>query len=78
MVMIPITQLQSGWQAVGYVLVFSAGVVFSMLLFGGVLGSGLQFLSRYGQQAVVAIRSVASVFSIVIGAQLMFHTWASL
>jgi cytochrome c biogenesis protein CcdA len=78
MVMIPITQLQSGWQAVGYVLVFSAGVVVSMLLFGGVLGSSLQFLSRYGKQAIVAIRSVASVFSIVIGVQLMFHTWASL
>lgn len=78
MVMIPITQLQSGWQAVAYVLVFSFGVVVSMLLFGGILGSSLQFLSRYGHQVVVSVRSLASAFSIVVGIQLMIHTWAGL
>ena len=38
---IPIANQNSAWEGLGYLVVFSVGVLFSMVLFGGILGIAL-------------------------------------
>lgn len=59
--LIPITQLHSAWLGMLYIILFGLGVLLTMLIFGGLLGGTFQYLMRWGNQIVRAVRvSVAS------------------
>ncbi len=54
-----------------YILVFCIGVLFAMLLFGGMLGRIYDWLGRYGNRAIIALRSLVALSSCLLGLHLL-------
>lgn len=71
LVLIPLSQFESVGFALGYVLLFSLGVVLAMLLFGGLMGKFYQSLARFGDRALVGLRSIVAVSAIGFGGHLL-------
>ena len=65
--LLPITQLTSPWQAMGYLLCFSLGVLLAMLVFGGILGGLFHYLGKKYLQSLYILRIVIAIPAIVIG-----------
>ena len=64
---IPVTRSDNAWIALLYVLLFSIGVVFSMLMFGGVMGLLFRQLSCYSRKLIQALRAIVGVSAILFG-----------
>ena len=74
--LLPLTQMDSPWLGMFYLLMFSLGVFMAMLLFGGVLGGLLNLLQRWGQRLVTAVRLLAGLTSIGFGLHLLYRVVA--
>ncbi|MEH6650561.1 MAG: hypothetical protein V7707_11100 [Motiliproteus sp.] len=71
LVLIPLSRFESVGFALGYVLLFSFGVVLAMLLFGGLMGKFYQSLARFGDRAVMGLRSLIAISAIGFGGHLL-------
>jgi ABC-type nickel/cobalt efflux system permease component RcnA len=70
--LIPLANLgDSPWLGMAYLLLFSCGVLVSMLIFGGLLGSTVNWLSRWGDRTVQLLRTSVAISSIGFGAFLL-------
>jgi ABC-type nickel/cobalt efflux system permease component RcnA len=75
--LIPLSKMGSPWLGFTYLLLFGFGVFVSMLIFGGVLGGLFSWLNRWGNQFVLALRSLVAVGSIGFGSFLLYGSIAS-
>ena len=71
LVLIPLAKLGSAFYAIVYLLAFSLGVLIAMLIFGGVIGSIYQFLSKWGARSVKILRLVVAMSSLAFGSYLL-------
>ena len=69
--LIPVAQQHSPVLGMFYVLLFSLGVLLSMLLFGGVLGTVFAWLERIGNQVVYTLRAIVAIAAIAFGGVLL-------
>ncbi len=69
--LIPVAQSASPWWGLAYLLLFSAGVLVSMLLCGGVLGLVFERLSRHGQRVFDLMHCTIGAGAIVAGGYLL-------
>ncbi len=72
--LIPLGEIGSRWLALGFLAIFSAGVLCAMLLLGGVLKAAHKAASRAGEGLVTAARLVVAAGSIGFGTYLV-GTW---
>ena len=68
---IPVTQSDNAWMALFYVLLFSVGVISSMMLCGGLLGIVFKRVSAYGHNVLFALRSMIAFSAITFGVLLL-------
>lgn len=71
LVLVPLAKLGSALYGMLYLLVFSLGVLLTMLMFGGLLGSVYQWLERWGTQSVRWCRTLIATSSIIFGGYLL-------
>ncbi|WP_455208238.1 HoxN/HupN/NixA family nickel/cobalt transporter [Kaarinaea lacus] len=71
LVLIPLAKLGSPAYAIAYLIVFSAGVVLAMILFGGFIGGVYQLLSHLGTGFVKTLRIIIASSSIAFGTYLV-------
>ena len=71
LVLIPMAQLESAWLGMGYLVLFSLGVLLAMLFFGGLLGKVYKSLSKWGNRAVHLLRLLIAMSAITFGLHLM-------
>ena len=71
LVLIPLSKFGSVSEALGYVLLFSLGVVISMLIFGGLMGKAYQSLAHFGERVIIGVRSLVALSSIGFGTHLL-------
>lgn len=64
---IPLAQLHSLWSAFIYLLSFSTGVVFSMMLFGTVLSTVYRYIASRGMVYLKVLRAVIAISALVTG-----------
>ncbi|WP_455365483.1 HoxN/HupN/NixA family nickel/cobalt transporter [Kaarinaea lacus] len=76
LVLIPLAQLGSPVYAIAYLVLFSAGVLLAMLLFGGLIGGVYQWLSKMGTDFVKTLRIIVAFSSIVFGGYLLSGAFA--
>ncbi|HKK13287.1 MAG TPA: sulfite exporter TauE/SafE family protein [Gammaproteobacteria bacterium] len=69
--LIPLAKMGSPWVGLAYLLVFSLGVLSSMLVFGGLLGGVYGWLNRWGERGVRAVRGLVGMSSIAFGGYLL-------
>lgn len=75
MALLPLSMLKaSPWQGMAYLALFCTGVLVAMLIFGGVLGSALNWLARFGSRAIDFLRGGMAVGSIGVGGHLLFSS----
>lgn len=65
--LLPVTQLQPVWWGMSYLLSFSCGVLLAMLLFGTLLGTVFQAVTRRSVQTLSIVRMVMAVPAIGVG-----------
>ena len=68
---IPISMLQSPAIGLLYLLIFSAGVLLAMLLFGGVLGVAMQAVERAGRRFFIAVRALTGLSAVLLGGMIL-------
>jgi len=71
LVLIPLAKIGSPLYGVTYLLVFSAGVLVTMLVFGGILGGIYQWLSKWGTRSVKMLRFFVATSAIAFGSYLL-------
>ena len=71
LVLIPLAKMGSPWAGIFYLLMFSLAVLIMMLVFGGVLGTVYQWLSRYGTTLVKTLKAIIATGSISYGGYLV-------
>lgn len=71
LVLVPISDM-GATQAYGYVVIFSLGVVLSMLIFGGLLGKGYTLIGRLSERLITMTRIVVATVSIGFGTRLLY------
>ncbi|OMH32122.1 hypothetical protein [Motiliproteus sp. MSK22-1] len=71
LVLIPLSKFGSVTEALGYVLLFSLGVIVSMLIFGGLMGKAYQSLARLGERVIAFVRSLVALSAIGFGSHLL-------
>ena len=64
---IPLTQLQSSWSALIYLLAFSAGVVLAMVLFGGVLNTLYKYIANKNLAYLKVLRLGIAICAFTVG-----------
>ena len=69
--LIPMAQLSSPLLGITYLLLFGLGVVLMMLVFGGMLGKGFQWLSRWGARTLNGLRLFIAAGAIGFGIHLI-------
>ena len=69
--LLPLSQMNSPWLGISYLLLFGLGVFLSMLLFGGLLGQVFRWLQRWGNQFIHGLRMSVSLISIAYGIKLL-------
>ena len=71
LVLIPLAKMGTPWAGMLYLVMFSLAVLVTMLVFGGVLGSVYQWLSRYGTTFVKTLKAIIATGSIGYGCYLL-------
>lgn len=74
--LLPMSQLQSSWFALAYILVFGFGVFVSMLLFGGVLGRVFVLIAMKRHRLVNLLRGAIATASVLYGTYLLSGAFA--
>jgi ABC-type nickel/cobalt efflux system permease component RcnA len=72
LILIPVSNMGSALDAMGYVLLFALGVIVSMLIFGGLLAHSYKKLARWGDKMVAAIRALVACSAIGFGSYLLY------
>ena len=73
--LIPLVNLGgSPWLGMGYLMLFSLGVIVSMLTFSGLLGITFRWLSRWGDRTVQILRTGVALNAIGFGCYLLFSS----
>lgn len=67
LVLIPIANQNSAWEGLGYLVVFSVGVLFSMVLFGGILGIILTWFDTRLLPFAMCFRRLIAFWAIGLG-----------
>ena len=70
--LIPIAKLGSVWIGIAYLLLFSLGVLLTMLLFGCLLGQIMAHLTRFGPVFIAGIRSAVALGTIGLGTHMLY------
>ncbi|MGH8588785.1 MAG: sulfite exporter TauE/SafE family protein [Gammaproteobacteria bacterium] len=70
--LIPVAKLGSVWLGIAYLLLFSLGVLLTMLLFGCLLGQLMARLTRFGAVFIAGIRSVLALGTIGLGTHMLY------
>ena len=65
--LVPLTGATSPWSGLGYLLTFGVGVLAAMLVFGGLLGSGLGALQTRRPRAALTVRVVLALAAMTLG-----------
>jgi len=65
--LIPMATLKSPMLGFVYLLIFSVGVLLSMLLFGGLLGLFIKLVERFAERLLFWVRALTGVGAIVLG-----------
>lgn len=68
---LPLSQMPSPWMGFFYLLLFGAGVLIAMLIFGGALGSLFVLLQHWGDRFIALLRLLVAVVSIGFGVHLL-------
>lgn len=76
LVLIPLAQLGSPAYAFAYLVLFSAGVLLAMLLFGGFIGGVYHWLSKLGTRVVKSLRIIIAASAIIFGTYLFAGAFA--
>ncbi len=76
LVLIPLAKLGSPVYGIAYLVVFSAGVFVTMIIFGGFIGGIYQWLSKLGIGFVKSLRLIIATSSIIFGAYLISGVFA--
>ena len=76
MVLLPLAKLGSPVYGIAYLVVFSMGVLTTMIIFGGFIGGIYQWLSKLGTSFVKTLRIIIAASSIVFGAYLVSGAFA--
>ncbi|WP_455200704.1 HoxN/HupN/NixA family nickel/cobalt transporter [Kaarinaea lacus] len=71
LVLIPLASLGSPAYGIAYLFVFSLGVLLTMILFGGFIGSIYQWLTKLGTGFVKTLRTIIAASSILFGSYLV-------
>jgi len=69
--LIPMATLKSPVLGFVYLMIFSAGVLISMLLFGGLLGLFLKLVERFAEQLLVWVRALTGIGAMVLGSLML-------
>lgn len=64
---IPVAGQQSPWLGVGYLVLFSLGVLMAMALFGSLIGVAFDRLGRWGVRVQLGARLAIALSSVGIG-----------
>ena len=76
--LIPLASLgHSPWLGMAYLALFSLGVLLAMFLFGGLLGSSFDWLSRRGNSALRLTRTIVAASSMIFGVYLLQSAFAA-
>lgn len=70
--LIPLAQIGSVWLGITYLILFGIGVLTAMVIFGGLLGSSLKWLSQRGNYIILTVRSVVALGAIAVGTRLIY------
>ena len=70
--LIPIAKLGSVWLGIAYLLLFSLGVLLTMLLFGCLLGQIMARLRRFGAVFIAGVRSAVALGAIGLGTHMLY------
>lgn len=71
--LIPLTQIDSPFLGMLYLLIFAIGVLLSMLLFGGLFSSVMAWLNRFGSNVIRGFRLTVAMSTIVLGLSLLLR-----
>ncbi|HEY5603419.1 MAG TPA: sulfite exporter TauE/SafE family protein [Gammaproteobacteria bacterium] len=71
LVLLPLAKLGTPLYALAYLLLFSAGVLLAMILFGGLIGGVYHWLSKLGTRFVKALRIIVAVSAMSFGVHLL-------
>ncbi|MGD8566598.1 MAG: sulfite exporter TauE/SafE family protein [Gammaproteobacteria bacterium] len=77
LVLIPLAKIGTPWMGMLYLTTFSIGVMITMLIFGGVLGSVYQWLSRHGPAFIKTAKALIATVSMGYGSYLLAGSLAS-
>ena len=69
--LIPMAMLKSPMLGFVYLLIFSVGVLLSMLLFGGMLSLLLKVVERFAERLLIWIRALTGIGAIVLGGMML-------
>ena len=69
--LIPVTKISDPYLALSYLVIFSIGILISMMLFGGVLRHSIKRLIHYYPRSIVMVQMVAGVLAIIFSANLL-------
>jgi len=72
--LIPVATMDSPWLGMSYLLLFSLGVLVSMLFFGGLIGVLFQGANRLSGRMVGGLRLAVGLASLAIGGRLLIST----
>ncbi|MBA2592784.1 MAG: sulfite exporter TauE/SafE family protein [Pseudomonadota bacterium] len=70
--LVPVAKLGSVWLGIAYLLLFSLGVLLTMLLFGCLLGQLMVRLTLLGAVFIAAIRSAVALGTIGLGTHMLY------
>ncbi|MDX2367293.1 MAG: hypothetical protein QNK36_02620 [Colwellia sp.] len=73
LVLLPLSKVHSISMAIGYVLLFCMGVIFSMVIFGFLMAHGYRQLEKIGNKLVIVARALIAITSIGLGSHLIFR-----
>ena len=71
LVLIPLAKLGTPAYGIAYLVVFSAGVLITMIIFGGFIGGIYKWLSKLGTNFVKTLRIIIAASSIAFGSHLV-------
>lgn len=72
--LLPASNSQSAWFGMAYLVLFGLGVFVSMLVFGGVLGRVMEWLTNRGEKVITQLRMLVATSSLGMGGYLMLSS----
>ncbi len=70
--LLPVSQFESPWIGIAYLVLFGLGVLAAMMVFGGLLGGVMTWLRRWGGGLIAVLRSGVALGAIGLGAHMLY------